>query len=176
MAFVPSNWRRFLIILVELFVILKIYDVAKDKIGLSLNLYLIILFIFFWIFNFFLSKIEFGRGVDDTLVYKLLPRMIFSSDWFGIGIAAAILAGFFFSKLLGSAFLVVLVVLFLGIFAYMIIRNRKNILRHSWGLVLLGFIFGVGIGNRFLTDGLFVIAFFLICGFILYMSSSPGEV
>ena len=175
MAFVPSNWRRFLIILVELFVLLKIYDVAKDKIGLPLNVYLVIVFIFFWIFNFFLAKIEFGRGVDDTLVYKLLPRMIFSSDWFGIGVAAAIVAGFFFSKLLGSAFLVYLFILFFAIFAFMLIRKRKNILRHSWGLVMLGFVFGVGIGSRFASKP-FVLVFFLICGFVLYITSSPGEI
>jgi len=175
MAFVPSNWRRFLIILVELFVILKIYDVAKEKIGLSLNAYLVIVFILFWILNFFLSKIEFHKGVDETIFFNIMPRMIFSSDWFGIGVAAAIIAGFFFSKLLGSAFLVYLLIAFFLIFAYILIQHRKNILRQSWGLIVLGFLFGVGIGNRFTNTG-FIVAVFLICGFVLYMTSSPGEV
>lgn len=175
MAYVPNYYRRFAIILVELFVILKIYDVTREKIGLPFDLYLVILFIMLWVFNIFLSKIDLGKSVQDSMIYKILPRMLFSSDWFGIGTGAAILGGFFLSKSLGSAFLVYLVIAFFGIFAYLLIIQRKNILRHSWGLVILGFVFGVAIGNKF-TNNIFIVGIFVLGGVLLYITTSPGEI
>ena len=175
MAFVPSNYRRFLLILVELFIILKIYDVAKESINMQLSTYLVLLFIFLWVFNIILSKIELGKGIPDTLIFRILPRMLFSSDWFGIGVGAAILAGFYFSKFIGSLFLVFCFIVFLGIAAFRLVMNRENILRHSWGLLLLGFVFGVAIGNRF-TSNVFIVAVFLIGGLVLYITTTPGEI
>ena len=175
MAYVPGNWRRFLIILVELFIILKLYDILKEGIGISFNVYLVIVFVLFWLMNIVLSKIEFHKGVQDTLLFKVMPRMIFNSDWFGIGAAAAIIAGFFFSKLLGSAFIVYLAIALFAIFSYALIYRRMNIFRHSRGLIILGFLFGIAIGNRF-TNTVFVVAAFLICGFVLYMTTTPGEI
>ncbi len=171
----PPRARRVLIIFVELFLILNLYLLLRDTIALSFSAFLLIAFVLFWFLNFFLSHIQFGPSVQETLFFKMLPRMQFSSDLFGILIALAIVFGFFFAKLLGSAFLVYLIIVLLGVFAVRLIYFRKNLLRTSWGLAVVGFLFGIAIGNRYAND-LIILILFLIGGLFLYLGHHPGEI
>ena len=174
MSFKPTRPRRFLIILVELFLILQLYQLLRDTLGLPFNVFLLVFFVFFWFFNYFLAKIQVAGGNQSTIIFKILPRMQFSSDLFGVLIAFAIVLGFFAAQALGSAFMVYVLIVLVGAFAVRLLYFKRNLLRSSWGLSLLGFCFGVAIGNHYVNHVVLVILF-LIGGLFLYLSHQPGE-
>ena len=50
---------------------------------------------------------------------------------------------FVHESIIGSLFVALLIIVICMAYAYSLIRTKKNILRHSYGLVLLGFVFGL---------------------------------
>jgi hypothetical protein len=174
MAF-PGKYRQFAIIVIELFIVLKLYDWLHESMGISPGLFFVIGFVFFWLINWFLAKIQFGMPIQNTLIEKMTPRMSFSSEWFGIGIAASVILAFFVSKLIQSAFLVWIIILFLLIFAVRLIVRRDNPLHHSYGLLTLAFIFGLAFGNDY-TNKTFLVVVFIIAMFVMYLTRETGEV
>ena len=169
-----SKHRQFFIILVQLFIALQVFKLLHATLGISVQLYFLLMFIGFWVLNHLFSKIELARGLDDTLLFKIAPRTTFTNDWFGILTALAIVAGFFFSLRLPSFFLIIAIIAILGYFSYRLIFKFENLLRHSWGLVLLGFIIGMAIGNPFANTPV-VIGVFIVAYLVMYVSQLPGE-
>lgn len=176
MAKPRSKYRQFIIIVLELFIALKAYQILKQY-GISMRLFFVIAFVLYWVLNWIFAKLELTRGLDNTIVFKILPRTSFSNDWFGILIAVSVFLGFGFGEFLGaygSLVLLALVAGFLGYFAYRFIFDYDNMLKHSWGLVMLGFIIGMSFGYPF-TNGVIIVAIFLVGYLVMYLSQDPGE-
>jgi len=162
--------RRFLIILAEFFIVLKLYSLWNETTGFDAGFFFVLAFIGFWVFNWVLGKLLLGPNPQETIMFKFMPRMAFSNDWFGILVAGSIIFGFFFSKLIGSAFVAYLIIMICILYAYKLVKDKKNILKHSYGLVLLGFIFGMAFGNHY-TSNIVVVLIFLIAMVFMYLSA-----
>jgi len=166
------DYRRFFVIVFELFIILKLYDWLNTTIGLSFEAFLVLGFAFFWLLNYFVSKVELGREVPDTILCKLFPQMRFSSEWTSIFIASSIVVGFFLSRLiLGSAFLVYIIVFMLALVVAKLF-SEKSAKEKSYTLLILAFMFGLIMGNKY-SNHVVVIAVFVIGYVIMYLTSQP---
>lgn len=171
-----SKYRQFVIIVLELFIALKVYQLVEQY-DISMRLFFVIAFVMYWVLNWIFAKLELTRGLDNTLVFKVLPRTSYDNDWFGILSAAAVFIGFGFGEFLGmygSLVLLILITAFLSYFVYRFVFNYDNILKHSWGLVLLGFVIGMAFGYPF-TNGLIIVVIFLLSYVVMYLSQDPGE-
>lgn len=168
----PPKKTQFFIILFELFIVLKLYDVWQEQTGLDVGLFFVLAFILFWLLNWILGRLLLGPNPQETVIFKILPRMSFSNEWFGILVAIAIVVGYFISKAIGSAVVAYLIIILVSIYAYKLIKDRKNLLRHSYGLVLLGFVFGLAFGNDY-TSNLFVVLIFIMAMVFMYLSAEP---
>ncbi|MFH1591337.1 MAG: hypothetical protein ABIC95_05425 [archaeon] len=170
----PGKYRRFFIILFELFIVLMLYKMLHERTGLSFGLFFVLLFVLFWLINWLIGALTLGKNIQETLILKMFPRAQFSNDWFGVLTAAAILGGFFIGLLMPTVLVVLLLMALFGYYAYRLTMDRHNILRHSWGMVALGFFFGLLFG----TDASslpFVIVVFVVGFVAMYLSTAPDE-
>jgi len=171
--------KKFFVIIFELAIILKLYDWLARTTGLSIGSYLFLCFILFWILNYLLGKLSLARPVSSTLFFKILPRMAFTNEWFGVFVLIAVSVGFFLSKFLlrlpiGGKFLTFLMVLAGAITAYKIFTNKKISMNQDKSLWVAGFVFGIAIGTEF-TSNWFIITIFVLGSIFLYLLSEPEE-
>lgn len=170
-----SKIKKWWIIIAEFFFIVKFYDWFNEWTGMDPATYFIIAFIIFWGLNWLLfNKLFLTRSPASTLTFKVSPRHTFTDDFFGIGVAMAILFGFGLGKSIGSIAVIIALIIFVLVFAYRLIFSYDNILRQTWGLIVLGFIFGMSLATP-LSNNVIVIFIFALMHFILYISKDPGE-
>ncbi|NOZ81156.1 MAG: hypothetical protein GXP63_05800 [DPANN group archaeon] len=166
----PTHRTQFIIILVELFFVLKLYDLWEEGTGLDTGLFFVLAFILFWLLNWIVGKLFLGPDPQETLMFKVLPRMTFSNDWFGILIAISIIFGYGIARLIGSAAVAYLIIFLIAGYAYHLIKQKKNILKHSYGLVVLGLVFGIAFGNRY-TSKTVIVVIFIVAMLFMYLSA-----
>lgn len=170
-----SKIRKWWIIIAEFFFIIKIYDWFNQSIGMGPATYFVVAFIIFWALNWLLfDKLFLTRSPASTLALKVSPRHTFTDDFFGIGTAISILFGFGLGKSIGNVGVIIAVILFVLVFAYRLIFSYDNILRQTWGLIVLGFIFGMSLATP-ISNNIIIIIIFALMHFILYISKDPGE-
>jgi len=166
-----DHLRRFFVIIFELFIVLKIYDIWRDKTNFPPLVFLVFLFIGFWIVNYILDKLSLGASWPTLVVAKVLTRTHFSEQWFGFFLFAAVVAGFFISKLFTSIFIYSILFLVGLYFVYEFFQKKKY---NDYGYYLAGFLLGLAFGTKF-TNHPFIIFIFLL-GFVLtYFLVGPGE-
>lgn len=165
--------KKFMIIVFELFIVLKLYSVWHNLTGLSMGSYLIIVFILFWILNYWLGQIGLTRTVSSTFYFKLLPRMRFTNEWFGILLLAVVVTGFFLSQIIQWLVVKVIFALLCGYGAWHFMRNRDD-QQKDVGLLFLGAVFGLAIGSP-LTNNATIVVIFILGNIFLYFLSVPNE-
>ncbi len=170
----PSKYRRFFIILFELFLVLKLYEAWHRYTGLDIGSFFMLAFVFFWLLNWLLGNAQLTRAWQSTIISKIFPRFKFSNDWFGILVAGAIVSGFFVAQWLSNDFASGLLIIALGYVAYRLKMKKKSLIKHSWGVVVLGTIFGLAFGSSW-TSIPVIITIFAIGHIAMYLSSQPGE-
>ncbi|MFH1408645.1 MAG: hypothetical protein ABIH34_01950 [Nanoarchaeota archaeon] len=167
-------WRKFIFLLVQLFLILKLYAWWQSTTGLGLGLYLVVIFILFWIGNSLLGRLELGPTIPHTLIFRLSPKFSFTDNWFGFLVVICIALGFFLSRaLVGSAFLTWFIVL-LGIVLVWKLFGKGSDENRLRCLLGVAFIFGIGIGGRY-TSNAAIVVFFIIASIMLYFLAPPGS-
>lgn len=165
---------KFIVIVIELFVALSVYSAVKEYV--SFRLFFVIAFIMYWVLNYILSRLKFSRDISETLIYKVMPRAVFTNSWFGIMTGFAVVVGYLFGEFLdkySSLVMFILVLIFGGYFVYKFVFHYNNILKRAWGLVALGFLIGMSFGYPYAHNA-FVIIVFLVGYLVMYLSHEPG--
>ncbi|MFH1849622.1 MAG: hypothetical protein ABH879_05535 [archaeon] len=169
--------KRFLVIVVEMYLVLKLYELVSAT-GLSMNVYLLILLLLIVLANYIGNKIELSGSIPRTIMFKVIPRLRFSSEAFSFAVGGAITAGFFFSRQLQSAFLTYLIIFALtvadGFLLYPRTQSPGDVRKKSYGMVLLALIFGIFMGNRYSSSPI-VVVIFLFANLCMYLASEPTE-
>lgn len=166
-----DHMRRFFVIIFELFIVLKIYDLWRDRIGLSLASYIIFVFILFWVLNLILSKLSLSASWQTNVVAKFWSRMKFSDDWFGFFLFFSVVFGFFLSKLFDNLFIYLLIFVVGIVIVYKLFSEKKY---KDYGLYISAFLLGIAFGTEF-TNHPFIIFIFLLGFVLMYFLVGPGE-
>jgi hypothetical protein len=172
--FSPMRLRKFLTVVFELFLILSLYKLWQNLTGLSIGSYLLLALVLLFFLNYWLAKLELGGEWGRNVLYKVFGRMAFTKDWFGILTMFFVVVGFFISRtLFGSAFITYLVIILGIILSYRLLRAKEAKVQER-GLLLVGFLIGLGIGSRY-AETWFVILIFVLGHIFFYFTSYPGE-
>lgn len=170
-----SKVRQWWILIAEFFFIIKIYDWISGPSGFDPATYFIIAFILFWFLNYiFFYKWNISRSPASTLTFKYGGRSAFTDDFFGIGVAVAIIFGYGLGKAISNTGIIIFLIIFVIAFAYRLIFSYDNILKRTWGLIIMGFIFGMSLATP-ITNNIIVIVIFALMHFVMFLSKDPGE-
>jgi len=166
--------RKFMIVVIELFFILLFYKLWESLTGLSVGIYLLVMLILLYFLNVLMVKMGIGAEIARNVLYKIFGRMAFTKDWFGILTMFFVVMGFFISRtLFGSAFLVYIVIVLGLVLVYYLLKNKNTNVQER-GLLVTGFLTGIGIGSQY-AETWFIILIFALGHIFLYFTSAPWE-
>jgi hypothetical protein len=166
-------WRKFIFLLVQLFLILKLYSWWQDKTGLGLGPFLIVAFIVFWTGLVIMSKLELAQSASRFIHYKVLSKFQFTNDWFGFLVVICACLGFFLSQaLVGSTVMTYLLVL-VGVVLAIYFSRQKVDKMTLLAFLCTAFVFGIGLGSKY-SSNLLIIILFIVTEVILYFTTEIG--
>ncbi len=166
--------RKFMIVVVELFLVLTFFKFWERTTGLGMGSYLLLMIFVLLYLNYILAKFDLMGDIGRTFIYKIFSRMAFTKDWFGIFTMFAVVFGFFTSRVLFQSAFLAYVTIIVGLIVAIKLLRMDNIKNKEIGLLVIGLLIGVGIGSKY-AESWFIIFVFVVGNLFLYLSSVPTE-
>ena len=165
------NSNRFITMIFQMYVILKLYDLWHFITGLGFRTYLFVLiFLLYFVITLFFAS-HLGRNVPSLIPFKVFPKYAKTGQAFDFLFMATgmIVFGFVWGHYLGiySLYVAIITSLF---FTLLISKSNLSMFRYVVAAFTLGLIFNTSIANN-----LFVFGIAVFGNFYIYLISDINE-